>query len=135
MAAFAPTFEGMTVPVLETCDLDKHFAGLHVTRKVSLQLNEGDRLALIGPNGAGKTTLVNQISGTLAPSSGRVLLRGEDVTHRPQAERVRAGLARTFQLTTLAPHLPSTSGRAPWPTSQISQPPSAACSDNSHHAE
>ena len=92
--------------VLETRALDKRFGGLHVTRCVSLQLNPGDRLALIGPNGAGKTTLVNLISGVLPPSSGQVWLGGEDVTRHTQAQRVRAGLARTFQITTLAPHLP-----------------------------
>ena len=92
--------------LLETRALDKRFGGLHVTRGVSLQLNAGDRLALIGPNGAGKTTFVNLVSGVLAPSSGQVMLAGEDVTQRSQAQRVRAGLARTFQITTLAPHLP-----------------------------
>jgi len=92
--------------VLETRALDKHFGGLHVTRGISLQLNAGDRLALIGPNGAGKTTFVNLVSGVLASSSGQVLLNAEDVTQRTQAQRVRAGLARTFQITTLAPHLP-----------------------------
>ena len=92
--------------VLETRALDKRFGGLHVTRGVSLQLHAGDRLALIGPNGAGKTTFVNLVSGVLAPSAGQVILAGEDVTHRTQAQRVRAGLARTFQITTLAPHLP-----------------------------
>ena len=95
-----------TTALLETRALDKRFGGLHVTRGVSLQLHAGDRLALIGPNGAGKTTLVNLISGVLAPTSGEVWLAGEDATRRTQAERVRAGLARTFQITTLAPHLP-----------------------------
>jgi ABC-type branched-subunit amino acid transport system ATPase component len=92
--------------VLETRALDKRYGGLHVTRGVSLQLNAGDRLALIGPNGAGKTTFVNLVSGVLAPSSGQVMLAGHDVTQRTQAQRVRAGLARTSQITTLAPHLP-----------------------------
>ena len=92
--------------VLETRELDKRYGGLHVTRKVSLQLHTGDRLALIGPNGAGKTTLVNQISGTVAPNSGSVWLAGVEVTQASPAERVRAGLARTFQITTLAPRLP-----------------------------
>ncbi|MBX3605671.1 MAG: ABC transporter ATP-binding protein [Piscinibacter sp.] len=96
----------MSRPVLETRTLDKRYGGLHVTRQVSLQMQAGDRLALIGPNGAGKTTLVNQISGTVTPTSGSVWLAGEDVTRRTQAQRVRAGLARTFQITTLAPHLP-----------------------------
>ena len=92
--------------LLRVEQLDKHFGGLHVTRGVSLALNAGDRLALIGPNGAGKTTLVNLVSGVLAPSAGRIWLAGRDVTRLGQAARVRAGLARTFQLTTLAPHLP-----------------------------
>ncbi|MBE2241670.1 MAG: ABC transporter ATP-binding protein [Burkholderiaceae bacterium] len=91
--------------MLSTQGLDKRFGGLHVTRAVTLQLHAGDRAALIGPNGAGKTTLVNLISGVLAPSTGSVWLAGEDVTRRLQSQRVRAGLARTFQITTLAPRL------------------------------
>ncbi len=92
--------------LLEVKALDKRFGGLHVTRSVNLTLAAGDRLALIGPNGAGKTTLVNQISGVLAPTAGQIWLAGTDVTRHSQAQRVRAGLARTFQITTLAPHLP-----------------------------
>ena len=92
--------------LLELRHLDKRFGGIHVTRNVSLQLSAGDRLALIGPNGAGKTTLVNQISGVLPSDSGEVWLRGENVTKWTQAQRVRSGLARTFQITTLAPHFP-----------------------------
>ena len=92
--------------LLEIRQLNKHFGGLHVTRNVSLKLAAGERMALIGPNGAGKTTLVNQISGVFSPSSGQVLLQGRDVTRLSQAHRVRAGLARTFQLTNLAPRLP-----------------------------
>ncbi|KQW64957.1 ABC transporter ATP-binding protein [Variovorax sp. Root411] len=90
--------------LLELKSLDKRFGGLHVTREVSFALQAGDRLALIGPNGAGKTTLVNQISGVLASDTGEIWLRGENVTRLSQARRVRAGLARTFQITTLAPH-------------------------------
>ncbi|MFM7009990.1 MAG: ABC transporter ATP-binding protein [Betaproteobacteria bacterium] len=92
--------------LLEVRGLEKHFGGLHVTRNVSFQVAAGERLALIGPNGAGKTTLVNQVSGVLQPDSGSIFLQGEDVTSRSQALRVRAGLARTFQITTLAPHFP-----------------------------
>jgi branched-chain amino acid transport system ATP-binding protein len=91
--------------LLKVQQLDKRFGGLHVTRGVGFELHAGDRLALIGPNGAGKTTLVNQISGVLRPDSGRITLQGQDVTAMDQAQRVRAGLARTFQITTLAPHL------------------------------
>jgi ABC-type branched-subunit amino acid transport system ATPase component len=92
--------------LLDIRSLDKRFGGLHVTRNVSFKLHAGDRLALIGPNGAGKTTLVNQISGVLPSASGEIWLRGENVTQLRQAQRVRAGLARTFQITTLAPHFP-----------------------------
>jgi branched-chain amino acid transport system ATP-binding protein len=92
--------------LLELRHLDKRFGGIHVTRDVSFQLFPGDRLALIGPNGAGKTTLVNQISGVLPADSGEVWLRGENVSRMTQAQRVRSGLARTFQITTLAPHFP-----------------------------
>jgi ABC-type branched-subunit amino acid transport system ATPase component len=86
--------------------LNKHFGGLHVTRNVSLALHAGERVALIGPNGAGKTTLINLMSGVLKPTEGQINLKGQDVTGWPQAQRVRAGLVRTFQITTLAPHLP-----------------------------
>lgn len=92
--------------IFRTDALDKHFGGLHVTRSVSLTLNAGERVALIGPNGAGKTTLINLISGVLKPSAGRIWLNGHDVTSHTQGQRVKAGLVRTFQLTTLAPHLP-----------------------------
>jgi branched-chain amino acid transport system ATP-binding protein len=91
--------------VLHVEQLDKRFGGLHVTRSVDLTLHAGERLALIGPNGAGKTTLVNLMSGVLPPSGGAIRLLGEDVTRRSQAQRVRQGLARTFQITTLAPRL------------------------------
>ena len=96
----------MTAALLELKGMDKRFGGLHVTRNVSFSLSAGDRMALIGPNGAGKTTLVNQISGVLQPDAGAIHLLGEDVTRLQQAKRVRRGLARTFQITTLAPHFP-----------------------------
>lgn len=86
--------------------LHKSFGGLHVTNDVSLALAPGARVALIGPNGAGKTTLVNLISGALGLSSGSITLGDQDLTHLPQARRVKAGLVRTFQITTLAAHLP-----------------------------
>src|SRR6185437_10979894 len=72
-----------------------------VARDINLSLARGARRALIGPNGAGKTTLVNLITGVLRPSSGKVLLDGEDITAQSQAERARRGLARTFQINQL----------------------------------
>ena len=95
----------MTTPLLRTEGLSKTFGGLHVTRQVGLALHAGDRVGLIGPNGAGKTTLVNLVSGVLQPSAGSVWLDGEDVTRMSQPARVRRGLARTFQITQLAPRI------------------------------
>jgi ABC-type branched-subunit amino acid transport system ATPase component len=86
---------------LEVQGLNRSFGALHVARDVDLVLEQGARRALIGPNGAGKTTLINLITGVLDPSSGRVLLNGEDITATSQAERARRGLARTFQINQL----------------------------------
>ena len=87
--------------VLETRSLCKRFGALTVAEKIDFRLQAGERHALIGPNGAGKTTFVNMLTGRLAPSSGVVLLGGEDVTHLAQAGRVKRGLGRTFQINTL----------------------------------
>ena len=86
---------------LETHGLCKSFGALTVANAIDLRLERGARHALIGPNGAGKTTFVNLVTGVLAPSAGRILLEGADVTALPQAQRVKRGLARTFQLNTL----------------------------------
>ncbi|MEQ8709848.1 MAG: ABC transporter ATP-binding protein [Rhodospirillales bacterium] len=86
---------------LQLTGLDKHFGALHVTRGVDLTLEAGARHALIGPNGAGKTTLVNLVTGMLTPDAGKVSLNGRDITGLGQAERVRAGIARTFQINQL----------------------------------
>ena len=94
-----------THAVLETRALCKSFGALAVTQNVNLSLEAGARHALIGPNGAGKTTLVNQLTGVLRPSSGTVLLDGEDVTRITPERRVRRGLSRTFQINSLFPHL------------------------------
>jgi ABC-type branched-subunit amino acid transport system ATPase component len=82
-------------------NLNRAFGALPVSRDINLSLQRGARRALIGPNGAGKTTLINLITGVLKPSSGRVLLNGEDITSTSQAERARRGLARTFQINQL----------------------------------
>ena len=87
--------------VLETRDLCKRFGALTVAENINFRLDAGARHALIGPNGAGKTTFVNLLTGLLAPSSGRVVLAGEDVTLLAQSGRVKRGLGRTFQINTL----------------------------------
>jgi len=76
-----------------------------VAENISLSLPKGVRYALIGPNGAGKTTLINLITGMVAPDSGEIRLGEEDVTALKPHQRVRKGLARTFQINTLFPHL------------------------------
>jgi branched-chain amino acid transport system ATP-binding protein len=86
---------------LETQGLVKSFGALTVANAIDFRLEPGARHALIGPNGAGKTTFVNLVTGALAPSAGRILLGGAEITTLPQAERVKRGLARTFQLNTL----------------------------------
>jgi len=91
---------------LETRKLCKTFGALTVADHIDFRLEPGARHALIGPNGAGKTTFVNMLMGALAPSSGEILLGGEDVTRIAQSSRVRRGLARTFQVTSLFRNLP-----------------------------
>ena len=88
-------------PVLETFGLVKRFGGIVATDNVSLELERGARHALIGPNGAGKTTFVNQLTGVLKPSAGRVELEGRDITSLSPEARVRLGMSRTFQISQL----------------------------------
>ena len=91
---------------LETKKLCKSFGALVVAQDIDFRLAPGDRHALIGPNGAGKTTFVNMLTGALAPTSGKILLNDEDITRIPQSARVRRGLGRTFQVTSLFRDLP-----------------------------
>jgi len=87
--------------VLETISLSKIFGGLKATDNVNFRLEQGARHALIGPNGAGKTTFINLLTGVLTPSDGKILLNGEDITSIKREQRVRRGLARTFQINQL----------------------------------
>lgn len=92
----------MIEPVLQIRDLEKSFGALKTTNGASLDLRPGEIHALIGPNGAGKSTLINQISGALAPDAGSIRFLGTDVTALDTAQRARMGLARTFQISSLA---------------------------------
>jgi len=92
--------------VLQTEKLCKSFGALTVADAIDFRLEAGARHALIGPNGAGKTTFVNMLMGAVAPSSGRILLAEEDVTRASQSARVKKGLGRTFQITSLFRSLP-----------------------------
>ena len=88
-------------PALELRGLSKRYGALAVTRDVSLALPIGARHALIGPNGAGKSTLVNLITGVVPPGAGTVLIAGTDISRLAPEQRVKRGLARTFQINSL----------------------------------
>ncbi|HET7090321.1 MAG TPA: ABC transporter ATP-binding protein [Anaerolineae bacterium] len=86
------------VPILKVEQLNKRFGGVGAVYNVSFELEEGGALGVIGPNGSGKTTLVNLITGFVRPTSGRVLLKGKDITRLMPHERVGLGIARSFQM-------------------------------------
>ncbi|MBF9033348.1 ATP-binding cassette domain-containing protein [Rhodobacterales bacterium HKCCE2091] len=86
---------------LEVRGLSKNFGGLVVSEDISFDLPSGARKALIGPNGAGKSTFANLVTGILRPSSGTIRFDGSDIGHLDEAARVRLGIAKTFQVTTL----------------------------------
>ena len=91
----------MAEALLSVQGLRKHYGGLAVTNDVSLEVLPGEIHALIGPNGAGKTTLIHQVTGTVAPDAGRVVFAGADITRFSFPRRVHAGLARSFQITSI----------------------------------
>lgn len=93
------------VTLLSTEGLSRHFGGLRAVDGVDFQIAEGEIHALIGPNGAGKTTFVSLLSGRIAPTAGRVRFLGEDITDEPAHQRVRKGIAYTFQITSVFPRL------------------------------
>ncbi len=90
---------------LRTEGLSKYWGGFRANSDISLTIAPGARHALIGPNGAGKTTFINLLTGVLAPSAGDVYLDGERITALAQHQRVKRGLTRTYQITTLFPGL------------------------------
>jgi branched-chain amino acid transport system ATP-binding protein len=95
----------MSAAALEASGLCKSFGALVVAKDLSISLSAGARMALIGPNGAGKTTLVGLLSGIIRPDAGRIAVLGRDVTREDAASRVRLGVVRTFQVSSLFPSL------------------------------
>jgi branched-chain amino acid transport system ATP-binding protein len=93
----------MAEPALRLESLHKAYGALVVTDDLDLAIAPGELHAVIGPNGAGKTSLIHQISGLVSSDAGRIVLHGRDVTRAPAHERARAGLARTFQITSILP--------------------------------
>ena len=81
--------------------ISKRFGGVVATDAVSLEVAQGEVHALIGPNGAGKTTLIGQICGGLPPDSGEIFFEDRKITRLPQHARVAAGLARSYQITSI----------------------------------
>jgi branched-chain amino acid transport system ATP-binding protein len=89
------------VILLETVDLTKQFGDLRACDHVNFVVNQGEFLSLVGSNGAGKTSLVNLISGHLTPDSGKIVFQGEDITSATVQQRIKAGIARSFQIVNL----------------------------------
>jgi branched-chain amino acid transport system ATP-binding protein len=86
---------------LQTTGLTKRFGEFTAVDRVDLAVDRGEFRSIIGPNGAGKTTLFNLLSGAMTPTEGTITLAGTDITELSPTERVAAGLARSFQLTTV----------------------------------
>jgi len=91
----------MADALLQIENLSKRFGGIQASDRISLAIPDGELHAVIGPNGAGKTTLVSQLSGQIAPDSGRISFAGVDITGLPMHRRSAGGLARSFQITSL----------------------------------
>jgi branched-chain amino acid transport system ATP-binding protein len=87
--------------LLVTQALAKSFGDNRAVDRVDFSVRQGEVLALIGANGAGKTTLVNLVSGLMPPDSGRIIFEDNDVTRQSSFERIKAGIARSFQIVNL----------------------------------
>ncbi len=94
-----------TDTILETRELTKEFKGFVAVSKVNLKVRRGSIHALIGPNGAGKTTCFNLLTKFLTPSSGQILFDGHDITNESPAHIARRGVIRSFQISSVFPHL------------------------------
>ena len=90
-----------TEPILATRDLGLDIGGASIVADVGLEVTDGEFLGIIGPNGAGKTSLLNLLSGLIRVSAGQIELRGKDITRATPSARTRAGLGRTFQLSSV----------------------------------
>ena len=95
----------MAAAILTTHDLGLDIGGATIVADVSLEVGEGEFLGIIGPNGAGKTSLFNLLSGLYRPTSGRVDLDGDEITHAAPHRRTQQGLGRTFQISSIFPRL------------------------------
>jgi len=99
------TANASTTAALQIEDLRKTFGKTPIIRGISMNVRAGERVGIIGPNGAGKSTLFNLISGRIEPTSGQVLLNGQNVVGKKPFEINRMGLSRSFQITNIFPKL------------------------------
>src|SRR5918912_3184166 len=90
-------------PILSTRELGFDVGGAKIVADVTLAVEDGELLGIIGPNGAGKTSFFNLLSGLSRPTSGTIDLGGDEVTHASPDRRARAGLGRTFQVSSVFP--------------------------------
>ena len=97
--------DGQSSNFLETEGLTRKFGSFVAVDDVNISVSKGELHSVIGPNGAGKTTLFNLITGSLAPSKGKVRFDGEDISAESESERARRGIVRSFQITQLFPEL------------------------------
>ena len=104
MAAVAMSGLGDDI-LLRTEQLTRAFGSLVAVNRVDVTVRRGELRSIIGPNGAGKTTLFRLVSGEMAPSSGRVWFKGADITGLPQHRVSRLGIAKSYQITNIFPHL------------------------------
>ncbi|NRP18337.1 Sulfate/thiosulfate import ATP-binding protein CysA [Ensifer adhaerens] len=94
-----------SAPIIEARGLTRAFGGFIAVKNVNLKVRGGTIHALIGPNGAGKSTLFNLLTKFLSPSGGSIFFKGRDVTHMAPADIARLGLVRSFQISSVFPHL------------------------------
>jgi branched-chain amino acid transport system ATP-binding protein len=95
----------MSKALLEVVNLQKAFGRVVTAKDLNLVLKSGVLTSLIGPNGAGKSTLINMLTGFLAPDSGTIIFKGQEITHLPIHRRVCLGLGRSFQVANIFPNL------------------------------
>src|SRR5512144_428508 len=95
----------MASSIVRTERLTRSFGSLMAVAQVDFEVERGELRSIIGPNGAGKTTFFRLISGEMAPSSGRIWFDGRDITGMPQHAVARLGIAKSYQITNVFPHL------------------------------
>jgi len=104
-ATLSDTAPANVSPILSVREVGKKFGGFTALDGVTVDFAPGRLTSIIGPNGAGKSTFFNVLSGVFPPSTGNVLFEGRDITGLPQHAFARMGIAKSFQITNLFPHL------------------------------